>query len=254
MLWIPLTRFGNARSIREVLERLADRYTILERRGPDLTGASRVLLGCGRPEQVEPALEATLHRITAETRLLADALDAREDIPAGATFRTASHAARFAVVLSLDAEQAWRLQQAALWRGVGKLLLDNDLLLKKSLLTYEEWLKIRTYPTLGAELLMERGLADATIAEAIRHHTENFDGTGYPNGLEGQTIPFEARVLRIVDVFCAMTSPRHYRSGYAPIADGLAYLRERRGSQFDPELADAFLAAAAYIAREWPEP
>ncbi|HOK88475.1 MAG TPA: HD domain-containing phosphohydrolase [Candidatus Hydrogenedentes bacterium] len=253
MLWIPLTRFGNARSVREVLNRVAGRFALLERKGPDLTGTSRVLLGCGQPELLEPALEATLNRVTAETLLLADALDAREDIPPGATFRTAAHAARFARALNLDPEQAWRIQQAALWRGVGKLLLDNDLLLKKNLLTYEEWLKIRTYPALGADLLIQRGLADATIAETVRHHAENYDGTGYPNGLEGQAIPFEARALRVVDVFCAMTSPRPYRGGHATVADGLEYLQQRRGSQFDPDLVDRFVAAAPDIAREWPE-
>jgi len=253
MLWIPLTRFGNARSVTTVLERISGRFAILERHGPDHTGASRILLGCGRPEQLEPALEAALNRITAETALLADALDAREDIPAGATLRTAAHAARFARALGMDPEQSWRFQQAALWRGAGKLLLDNDLLLKKNLLTYEEWLKIRTYPALGADLLIQRGLADAVIAETVRHHTENYDGTGYPNGLEGRAIPFEARALRIVDVFCAMTSPRHYRCGYATSADGLTYLQEHKGSQFDPDLTDRFMEAAADIVREWPE-
>ena len=254
MLWIPLTRFENARSVTAALEQVAGRFAILEHRSPDPAGASRVLLGCGRPEQLVPALEAVLNRVTAETALLADALDAREDIPAGATLRTAAHAVRFARALGLDPEQSWRLQQAALWRGVGKLELDNDLLLKKNLLTYEEWLKIRTYPVLGAEMLSRRGLADAVIAETVRHHTENYDGPGYPNGLEGRAIPFEARVLRIVDVFCAMTSPRHYRSGYASIEEDLAYLQERRGSQFDPELADRFVAAASDTARAWPEP
>lgn len=254
MLWIPLTRLGSARSVTVALKQAASRFAILERRGPDTAGASHVLLGCGRPEQVVPALEAVLNRVIAETALLADALDAREDIPAGATLRTAAHAVRFARALGLDPELSWRLQQAALWRGVGKLQLDNDLLLKKNLLTYEEWLKIRTYPVLGSELLIRRGLADAVIAETIRHHTENYDGTGYPNGLEGRAIPFEARALRIVDVFCAMTSPRHYRSGYASIDEGLTYLRERRGCQFDPQLADQFVAAASDIARAWPEP
>lgn len=253
MLWIPLVRVGRAQSVREVLSQVASRYPILECRGSDTAPAARILLGCGKPEQLLPAVEAVLDRVTAETALLADALDAREDIPPGATMRTAAHAARFARALGFPPEQAWRFQQAALWRGVGKLLLDNDLLLKKNLLTYDEWLKIRTYPALGADLLIRRGLADALIAETVRHHTENYDGTGYPNGLEGPAIPLKARALRVVDVFCAMTSPRHYRSGHASVPDGLEYLRLHRGSQFDPDLVDRFLAAAADITREWPE-
>ncbi len=105
MLWIPICRFGTARSVRETLDRLASRHAILERQGPDPGGACRVLLGCGRPGLLEPAVDATLRRLTAETALLADALDAREDIPSGATMRVAAHAARFAQALGLDPQR-----------------------------------------------------------------------------------------------------------------------------------------------------
>jgi HD-GYP domain-containing protein (c-di-GMP phosphodiesterase class II) len=131
------------------------------------------------------------------------------------------------------------LERAALMRGLGKMRLSNEVLLKKDVLTYDEWHTLQQHARFGAEIAESTpGLED--LAPAIRTFHENFDGTGYPDGLEGEAIPLAGRILRLVDVFCAMTSPRHYRSGHASVPQALDHLREEAGKHFDPALVTAF--------------
>jgi putative two-component system response regulator len=80
------------------------------------------------------------------------------------------------------------------------------------------------------------------IEDIVRCHHECFDGDGYPNGIEGEAIPYLARIMKILDVYCAMTSPRIYREGHATHTDAIAHLREEAGKHFDPVLTKAFIA------------
>lgn len=172
--------------------------------------------------------------------LLSEAIGAREGHRAGSARRMLDHASRFASVLGLDAEQTSQLERAALLRGLGKLKIDNDVLLKKSVLDYDEWLLIQRHPALGAAMLQELRFSD-DVAEIVHTHHECYDGTGYPDCLERDAIPLLARALKLLDVFCAMTSPRHYRSGYATVEQALEHLQSERGKHFDPDLVGAFI-------------
>jgi putative two-component system response regulator len=78
-------------------------------------------------------------------------------------------------------------------------------------------------------------------AEVILTHHECYDGTGYPKGLEKDAIPRLGRIMKILDVYCAMTSPRHYREGHATHEEAVEHLKSERGKHFDPELIDVFL-------------
>jgi putative two-component system response regulator len=78
-------------------------------------------------------------------------------------------------------------------------------------------------------------------APIIRTHHECFDGTGYPDGLEGERIPLLGRMMKILDVYCAMTSPRHYRKGHATHEQAVQHLKSERGKHFDPKLVDTFI-------------
>jgi len=173
--------------------------------------------------------------------LLAEAVDCREGIPAGSAMRLAEHASRFAEALGLSDEESSQLERAAILRAVGKIRLSNEILLKKSVLDYDEWLLLKKYPVHGAELLEEWGL-HADVAPIVRAHQEAYDGTGYPDGLEGEAIPPLARVLRILVVFCAMTSSRHYRTTVTSTDDAVEHFKRERGKHFDPDYVDVFIA------------
>jgi response regulator RpfG family c-di-GMP phosphodiesterase len=188
----------------------------------------------------EPDLAETNEKLLL---LLAEAVDCREGIPTGSAARLRAHATRFAEALGLSAEDTARLERAALLRAVGKLKLSNDILLKKSVLDYDEWLMLKQYPAHGAELLNEWGLY-TDIAPIIRYHQEAYDGTGYPEGLEKSAIPDLARVLRILVVYCAMTSPRHYRTTVTSHEAAVEYFQRERGQNFDPGYVDVFIAHA----------
>lgn len=182
--------------------------------------------------------------------LLGRALDCRESIPLGSSWRVMEHAERFGLALGMTVDECAILTRAALLRDVGKILIPNAVLLKDGVLDYEEWTLIQRHPHLGADLLQAIPSCDA-IAEAIRHHHECFDGDGYPGGLEGEDIPIQARVLRLLDVYCAFTSPRHYRKGHATHEEALTYLRSEQGKHFDPQLVEVFIKQD--VGRPWPE-
>jgi HD-GYP domain-containing protein (c-di-GMP phosphodiesterase class II) len=198
------------------------------------------LITAGDPVKGLGAAEALAERHGALYLLLAEAIDCREALSAGTSKRVMEHAARFGKALGLSAAERIRLERGALLRGIGKLRVPNKVLLKDGLLTYDEWALIQDHPRLGAELVHATpGLED--LEEAVLRYHECYDGTGYPDKLEGETIPLLGRIVRLLDVYCAMTSPRPYRSGTASKADAVAHLESERGKHFDPTLVDAFL-------------
>ncbi len=179
-------------------------------------------------------------RHDALTMLLARALGARESHPEGSAERLLAHAERFADALSLPNEDRLSFERGVLLHDIGKMRLSNELLLTKALLTHEEWEEIRCYPARGAGICQETpGLED--IEPIVRNHQECYDGTGYPEGLEGDAIPRLARAARLVIVYCAMTSPRPYRSGHASEDEAKAFIESELGKHFDPALGRAFL-------------
>jgi len=172
---------------------------------------------------------------------LADAIDAREGLLPGSAKRLMEHARRFAQALGLTQDDRSAFVRGAILHDIGKLRISNEVLLKKSVLDYDDWLLLRDHPKLGADLLVEAGIHTDTL-DVVRHHHECFDGTGYPGGLEGEAIPYLARAMKIVDVYCAMTSPRHYRTQVHSHDTVIANFREESGKHYDPELVDAFIA------------
>ncbi len=186
-----------------------------------------------------------------EALLLAEALQAEEALAqtlATATeTRDTGHArsaelARLADLLALDLgldpERRRRVRHAALLHDLGKLGLPDAILNKPGPLDPEERAVLMTHPVLGAELL-ERAGPLASLAPLIRAHHEWFNGEGYPQGLKGQAIPLESRIVSVVHAFVTMTCDRPYRAARSP-DDALAELRSGRGTQFDPAIVDAF--------------
>ncbi|GMU92361.1 MAG: hypothetical protein AMXMBFR4_14190 [Candidatus Hydrogenedentota bacterium] len=172
-------------------------------------------------------------------RLVADAIDCREELAPASSLRVMEHAARFGEALALPADEQLALERGALLRDLGKLRIPNSVLLKYALLTHDEWTTVQRHTHLGADMAKgSDGFKD--IEPILRWHHENWDGTGYPDGLEGKAIPTLARIVRIVDTFCGMTSRRAYRKKIFTVKEASEHLRSEADKHFDGELLKVF--------------
>jgi putative nucleotidyltransferase with HDIG domain len=122
---------------------------------------------------------------------------------------------------------------------IGKIGIRDDILLKPGALTEEEFEKIKEHPVIGSDIVGQLGLWNR-VQKIIRHHHENFDGTGYPDGLKNNDIPFLARILSVADVYDAIASERAYR-GKMESGRILKIIKEGAGTQFDPAIVEVFL-------------
>jgi HD-GYP domain-containing protein (c-di-GMP phosphodiesterase class II) len=138
-----------------------------------------------------------------------------------------------------DPQMLHTIQTAALLHDVGKLALPDRLLNKPGPLTPGEYEQVKRHATIGGDIL-SGVLFPGPLALLVRHHHENWDGTGYPDGRRRDDIPLGARVLAIGDCYDALTSNRPYRRALAHDS-AIAMIFERRGTMFDPQLTDAFL-------------
>ena len=186
-------------------------------------------------------LTEVIHRLDTiygkSLRLMAETVELRDPITAGHSRRVAQNAVTLGRAVGdrdLDV-----LYWAGLLHDVGKIAVPESVLHKDGGLTAEEWTLMRAHVTMGATLIARNAGDFAPVAAAVRGHHERWDGSGYPGGLAGEAIPLHGRILAVVDVYEALTCDRPYRAAL----DGdsaMAYLRERRGQDFDPRLVDAF--------------
>jgi diguanylate cyclase (GGDEF)-like protein len=181
-------------------------------------------------------LEKESHLST--VRALAAAVDARDPLTQFHSRNVAVLAVMLAEEIELVESQRRLLEVAALLHDVGKIGISDRVLRKRGPLLASEMRHIREHPGLGEKILASTQLVE--ILPWVRHHHERWDGTGYPDGLAGEDIPFEARLLCICDAYDAMTSGRPYRDSLSPTA-ALQELDLCIGSQFDPGLAEAFI-------------
>ena len=173
-------------------------------------------------------------------------LEALWRIMATRDLATAEHALRvqrLAVAvgqeIGLDDGLIAAVNAAAPLHDIGKLAIPDSLLHRPGPLSREEYEIVQQHAGIGAEILsgIEGG---APLAEIVRHHHENWDGSGYPDNLRGQAIPMGARVLAIVDCYDALTSERPYRQSLEHTR-ALSMIVEARGSMYEPEIVDAFV-------------
>ena len=140
--------------------------------------------------------------------------------------------------LGLPRRSLNELTYAAELHDIGKVGVPDALLLKPGPLADGEWEVLKSHASWGCELLQKvPGLE--RVALIVRHHHERFDGNGYPDGLSGEDIPLESRILAVVDAYVAMTEERPYRSACGPEV-AARELSDGRGTQFDPRVVDAF--------------
>jgi putative two-component system response regulator len=122
---------------------------------------------------------------------------------------------------------------------VGKIHVPDAILRKPGPLTAEEWAIMRQHTVVGERILSREPFFDIARSIARSHH-ENWDGTGYPDGLSGESIPLPARIVRVADVFDALTSVRPYKKGWTA-EDAVASIEKQQAELFDPRVVQSFL-------------
>jgi putative nucleotidyltransferase with HDIG domain len=173
-------------------------------------------------------------------RALTAAIDAKDPYTSGHSERVARIAVRLAEELGIPAQQRSDLYLAGLLHDIGKIGIDDVVLKKTGPLTSEEYRKIQSHVEIGVTILRDlRKLSH--ILPGVRHHHERLDGTGYPDHLSGEEIPFEARILAVADSFDAMSSNRPYRKRLTPMQIDDIF-RKGRGTQWEPKVVDALFA------------
>ncbi len=190
-----------------------------------------------------------IRRLASETqdavRSLAQIIDHRDASTFHHSERVASHAARLARALGLSDAEVSLIEQAAGVHDVGKIGVPDAVLLKPGLLTAAQRAKMRTHTDLGAQILT--GFRQFRPgAEIVRHHHEQWNGGGYPDGLTGTAIPRGARIVAVVDAFDAMTSDRPYRAAMER-TEALRRMAAGAGEQWDPEVIRVFLEMEGYV-------
>lgn len=170
---------------------------------------------------------------------LSETVDARDPYTFGHSKAVRDYSFGIARQLKLDEETVRRVELAAVLHDLGKVAIADAVLLKPGKLTDEEFEIIKTHPQVGARIIAPvQYLAD--LVPIVLHHHERYDGRGYPDGLSGESIPLEARILAIADSFDSMSSKRVYRS-LLTTETIIDELRQGRGSQFDPHILDVFI-------------
>lgn len=183
-----------------------------------------------------------LHQGTHDVlRVLTNAIEVRDAGSAKHARHVAEVAKAMGQRLQLDETTLHALHIAALLHDLGNAVLDRDVMIESGPLSREQWAKVREHPAVGAALLAAVPHLSAA-APAVRHHHERWDGKGYPDALQGEAIPLEARILAVAEAYTSMLAVRSHRSGLAP-QQAMQQIRAGVGSQFDQQCVEAFMAA-----------
>jgi putative nucleotidyltransferase with HDIG domain len=177
--------------------------------------------------------------------LMVKSIEARDQYTSGHSRRVQHYSQRIANALGLTEKEVQHVGRAALLHDVGKIHDKYGPILRKSdRLTAEEWDTMRDHPADGAELIATMTRL-RELVDPVRHHHENWDGTGYPDGLTGELIPRAARIIRFADTIDAMTTERPYRPAMNEDEVRSEIVR-CRGTQFDPAMVDQLLSSPVW--------
>lgn len=170
---------------------------------------------------------------------LSRSLDAKDQYTYGHSERVASLSLLIYRNLPVTGGEEESLRLAGLFHDLGKISVSDTILQNTGILCTEDWDSIHQHPVVSEIILLEF-IKDETITQAVRHHHERFDGTGYPDGLKGDMIPLLARIISVADTYDALTSKRSYRDAF-PHEQAITILMAIRGTQLDPDVLDIFL-------------
>src|SRR6266542_2941540 len=186
---------------------------------------------------LEMANKLLKERSTAAMESLSATVDARDSYTAGHSRRVQQLALAIGRELGLSQAELDLLGHAALFHDIGKLAIPDAILLKPASLTPDEWSLMQRHAEEGARIIDRLGFLNDAVP-AIRHHHERFDGTGYPDRLQGEEIPLGARIIHVADALDSMLTTRIYRAA-RPAAEALQELRRAAGTQFCPRCVGA---------------
>ncbi len=167
------------------------------------------------------------------------ALDLRDEETEGHTLRVTDKTVILARLAGMSDDQLKHIWRGAILHDVGKLGIPDAILLKPGKLTDEEWVIMRRHPVLAYEWLSQIPFLQPAMDIPYAHH-EKWDGSGYPRGLRGETIPLAARLFAIIDVWDALTSDRPYRKAMT-FDEAFAYIQTQSGQHFDPQVVELFV-------------
>lgn len=204
-----------------------------------LAGASFLLLWVRRSYHASYQLQQANRSLL---KALVKAIETRDPYTSGHSMRVAALASRVAKGLNLPGRQIEDIETAALLHDVGKIdAIYSDILKKKGSLSKEEMEIIKSHVEKGVELLSSLSSFGSDIIASVRHHHERYDGSGYPDGISGLTIPLGARIIKMCDAVDAMLSDRPYRKALSipDVREQLLIFSER---EFDPQLVTVFLS------------
>ncbi len=173
-------------------------------------------------------------------KVLAQTIDARDHY----THSHSENVARFVVAMAnqmkLSDKEIEQLRQACELHDLGKIGIGDDILLKASSLTDQEWAQVRKHPVVGAQILEPLTFLNGVV-DLVRQHHEHYDGSGYPEGRKGNDILLGARIIHIADAYEAMRSARSYRKQPLFKEEAVLEIKRNSGTQFDPRIVEVFL-------------
>lgn len=169
----------------------------------------------------------------------ARALELRDNETEGHSRRVTDLTLKLSQALGVPETDWVHIRRGTILHDIGKMGIPDEILRKPGPLDAHEWQIMKQHPVLAYHLLQPiRFLEKASVIPYCHH--ERWDGSGYPQGLKGEQIPFAARIFAVVDVFDALCSDRPYRSAWSK-SDALAYIKEQAGRLFDPCVVEAFV-------------
>ncbi|MGI5823618.1 MAG: HD domain-containing phosphohydrolase [Dethiobacteria bacterium] len=205
-----------------------------------VTGSSKVQVYLGILEKIRQLVAADEKEMVNSLSVFMTLINVRDRYTYGHSERVAYYIKEFASYLGMEEKLIRLLEYGSFLHDIGKLETPREILNKKGALTTEEWAVLRRHPQWGAEMLRPIELLAPVIPMVLYHH-ENYDGTGYPEGLRGEDISYFARMLRIVDSFDAMQTFRPYHQPL-PREEILLELEKGSGKEYDPQLVSSFVA------------
>ncbi len=171
--------------------------------------------------------------------LIISVIDAKDPVTAGHSKRVADISSKLGHWLNLDKNSQFDLELASIIHDIGKIGVSDYVLNKPSVFTKEDFEQMKNHTVRGAEMLAEVGMSD-NIIDGVRHHHERIDGLGYPDGIGGDKLNIIAKIIKIADVYDALTSKRQYKEAWK-IDKALNIIYKGRGKEFDSEIADVFI-------------
>jgi putative nucleotidyltransferase with HDIG domain len=173
-------------------------------------------------------------------KVLAQAIDARDHYTHSHSENVAKYAVIIASEMGFSAKEIEVIRQACELHDLGKIGIEDNILMKQGKLTDDEWIQIRKHPVIGAQILEPLTFLNDVI-DLVRQHHERFNGTGYPEGRHGEDIILGARIINLADSYEAMRSARSYRKVPLTKEEAVEEISKNSGTQFDPKVVEVFL-------------